>query len=126
MGGGGGGPREVCLELFFQKEINELYHSSFFLVCFMCCSFTCDTERTFVSLQFACPLTQNSFNLVKEWGKYWKVFDDRYLFGDDDCTLHSQTGHERAHYHLTEQTLNLPWNGLILPILLGMIPSSQP
>jgi hypothetical protein len=28
-------------------------------------------------------MTQKSFNLVNEWGKYWKVFDDRYMFGDE-------------------------------------------
>jgi hypothetical protein len=28
-------------------------------------------------------MTQKSLNLVNEWGKYWKVFDDRYMFGDE-------------------------------------------
>jgi hypothetical protein len=25
-------------------------------------------------------LGQESLNLGKEWGKYWKVFDDKYMF----------------------------------------------
>jgi hypothetical protein len=27
-------------------------------------------------------MTQNSLNLIKELGKYWKMVDDRYVFGD--------------------------------------------
>ncbi len=27
-------------------------------------------------------MTQQLFNLVKKLGKYWKVFDDRYVFND--------------------------------------------
>jgi hypothetical protein len=28
-------------------------------------------------------MTQKLLNLVNEWGKYWKVFDDRYMFSDE-------------------------------------------
>jgi hypothetical protein len=33
-------------------------------------------QRTFVTLQFACPMTQKLLNLVMEGGKYWKMFGD--------------------------------------------------
>jgi hypothetical protein len=26
-----------------------------------------------------CPMTQKSFNFVKEWGKYCKMFSDKYV-----------------------------------------------
>jgi hypothetical protein len=28
-------------------------------------------------------MTQKSFNLTNEIRKYWKVFDDKYMFGDE-------------------------------------------
>jgi hypothetical protein len=116
--------RGVCLELFFQKKFNKLPLILF--LCVLCVSsFTSDAKRTFVALQFVCPITQNPLNLVKEWGKYWKVFDERYLFGDGWSTLHSQTGHERAHYHLMEQTLNLPSQWLSVPKSRIVITSSK-
>ncbi len=30
-----------------------------------------------------CSMTQKSLNLVKEWGKYWKVFNVWYNFDDE-------------------------------------------
>jgi hypothetical protein len=30
----------------------------------------------------SCAMTQNSLNLINKWEKYWKVFDDRYMFDD--------------------------------------------
>jgi hypothetical protein len=33
--------------------------------------------------QFAHPMTQKSFNLMKEREKYWKMFDDMYVLNDD-------------------------------------------
>jgi hypothetical protein len=47
------------------------------------CSFTSDAQRTFVALQFARPMTQKWLNLAKELGKYWKMFNDRYMLGDE-------------------------------------------
>jgi hypothetical protein len=47
------------------------------------CSFAFDTQRTFVALQFAHPMTQNWLNLAKKLGKYWKMFNDRYMLGDE-------------------------------------------
>jgi hypothetical protein len=44
---------------------------------------TSDTEKTFVALQFASPMTQKPLNLVKEQGKYEKMFSDRSVFGDE-------------------------------------------
>jgi hypothetical protein len=49
---------------------------------FLCCSFTSAGQRTFVAPQFAHPMTQKLLNLAEELIKYWKLFSDRYLFGD--------------------------------------------
>jgi hypothetical protein len=35
-------------------------------MCSLCCSFTFDTQKTFVTLKSAHPMTQKSFNLVNE------------------------------------------------------------
>ncbi len=43
--------------------------------------FTSDTWKTFLASN-ACPMIQKQLNLVKEWGKYWKLFDDKHMFGD--------------------------------------------
>ncbi len=51
------------------------------LLCFLHCSFAFDIQRTFVALQFAHPMTQKSLNSVEVWLKYWKVFENRYMFG---------------------------------------------
>jgi hypothetical protein len=32
-------------------------------------------------------MTQKVLNMVKEWVKYWKVFDDRYVFTDGQFYL---------------------------------------
>jgi hypothetical protein len=47
------------------------------------CSFTSDVQRSFVAFQFARPMTQKWLNLAKELGKYWKMFSDRYMLGDE-------------------------------------------
>jgi hypothetical protein len=71
---------ERDLELFFQKSRSKL---SFVLpLCFLSYSFTSDSQRTFVTLQFAHPMTQKSLNLIKEREIYFKTFDDKYMFGD--------------------------------------------
>ncbi len=66
---------------FFQENWSKL-SLILFLLCFLHCSSTFDTQRTFVTLQFTCPMTQKSLNLVKALRKYWKIFDDKYMFGD--------------------------------------------
>jgi hypothetical protein len=58
---------ERDLELFFLKIWSKLSLILFF--CFLHCSFTSKAQRTFVALQFVCPMTQKLLNLVKEWGK---------------------------------------------------------
>ncbi len=60
------------------------------LILFLCllrCSFTSDTQRIFVVLQFVHLMIQKWLNLVKEWGKYWKVLDGRYVFNDGTIVL---------------------------------------
>jgi hypothetical protein len=62
----------------FSKDLKQtIYHSYSFCV-FLHCSFPSETDRTFV----ASSLCMTQLNLVKEWPKYWKVFNDRYMFGD--------------------------------------------
>jgi hypothetical protein len=39
-------------------------------------------KKSFVTLQFVRPMAQKSLNFIKEWGKYWKVFDNIYVFDD--------------------------------------------
>jgi hypothetical protein len=55
---------ESSLELFFQTFESKL--SLILFLCFLHCSFTSDTERTFETLQFAHPMTQKSLDLIKE------------------------------------------------------------
>jgi hypothetical protein len=62
------------LEIFFQFFWSKL--SFIIFSCFMLSSFIFKVEFFFVALQFAYQMTQKSLNLVKEWGKYWKVFGD--------------------------------------------------
>jgi len=71
---------ERGLELFFQKIWSKL--SSIFFLCFLHCPFTSDFQRTCATLQFVHPITQQQLNLVKEWGKYWKILDERYMLSD--------------------------------------------
>ncbi len=71
---------ERGLELCFQKIWKKL--SLILFLCFLHCFFTSKAESTFVTLQFAHPMTQKSLNLDKELEKYWKVFDDEYVFDD--------------------------------------------
>jgi hypothetical protein len=70
---------EKGLELFFQKKWKQI---SSLILSFLGFSFTFDAQRTFAALQFARPMTQKLLNLVKEWGKHWKVVGDMYMFGD--------------------------------------------
>jgi hypothetical protein len=65
---------EKGLELFFQNNWKKLSFIIFFL--FSLLILISKVQRTFVTLQFVCPMTQELFNLVKEWGKYWKMFCD--------------------------------------------------
>jgi hypothetical protein len=65
------------------KLFNFLFWSKLSLVlffCFLYCSFIPSTQRIFVALQFVCPMTQNLLNLVNEWRKYWKMFDDGQFY----------------------------------------------
>jgi hypothetical protein len=71
---------ERGLEQFFQKIWSKLW--LVLVLCFLCYSFTSDTQRTFVSLQVVHPMTQKSLNSIKVWLKYWEVFDNRYVFDD--------------------------------------------
>jgi hypothetical protein len=61
----------------FQKTWNKLL-----LILFLCSLHCCllDSQRTFVTLQFELSMTQKLLNLLKEWVKYWIVFDDKYVF----------------------------------------------
>jgi len=68
------------IELFFQKIWSKL--SLILFLCLLRCSFTSETQRKFVTLQFAHPMTQKSLNLIKQWVKYWKMFRDNYMFDD--------------------------------------------
>jgi hypothetical protein len=52
--------------------VKQIITHPLLFLCFLCCSFTCDDQRTFVALQFAHPMTQKSLNLVKELEEYWK------------------------------------------------------
>jgi hypothetical protein len=54
-------------------------------------------KKSFVTLQFVRPMAQKSLNFIKEWGKYWKVFDNIYVFDDKQfyiffCNPIHQTG----------------------------------
>jgi hypothetical protein len=71
---------ERGLEQFLQKIWSKLWLVLF--LCFLCYSFTSDTQRTLVSLQVAHPMTQKSLNSIKVWLKYWEVFGNRYVFDD--------------------------------------------
>ncbi len=72
---------ERVLDLFSQKIWNEL--SLILFLCFLeSLLLYFDAQRTFVAFQFAHPMTQKSLNLANESGKYWKVFDDKYMFSD--------------------------------------------
>jgi hypothetical protein len=51
-------------------------------ILFLCCSFTSNAQKTFVALHFVCPMMEKWLNLANELGKYWNVFDDKYMFGD--------------------------------------------
>jgi hypothetical protein len=55
--------REPSKKKKFQKNFSKLLLILF--LCFLHCSFTSNTQRTFVTLQFAAPTTQKFFNLVK-------------------------------------------------------------
>jgi hypothetical protein len=66
---------ELELEKGLELENFESKLSLFLLLHFLLCSFTCGTERTFVALQFACPTTQKTVNLIKERAR--KMFNDR-------------------------------------------------
>ncbi len=57
------GTRERSRAIFSKKLKQTILHP---LPTFLHCSFTSHTKRTFVALQFADPMTQKSFNLVKE------------------------------------------------------------
>jgi hypothetical protein len=46
------------LELIFSKNLKQFL----IFLCFVCPSFTSDTQRTFVTLQFARPMMQKLFN----------------------------------------------------------------
>jgi hypothetical protein len=63
-------------KIFFFKLLFILF------LCFLLCSFTFNTQSIFVTVQFAGPMTQKLLNLVKEWGKYWTIFNDKYISSD--------------------------------------------
>jgi hypothetical protein len=71
---------ERGLEFFFSPKKTWNKVRLILFLYFLGCSFTSDAQRTFVALQFEGPMTQKSLNSVNEWEKYWKLFDDKYLF----------------------------------------------
>jgi hypothetical protein len=71
---------ERDLELYLQKNWSKL--SFILFMCFLQCCFTFDTEGTFVAFQLTCSITQKLLNLVNEWEKYFKMFDDKYMLDD--------------------------------------------
>jgi hypothetical protein len=67
---------ERSLELFLQENWSEL--SLILFLCFLNCSFTSDSQRTFIALQFATSNdTKISQNSVNEWHNYWEMFGDK-------------------------------------------------
>jgi hypothetical protein len=52
--------------IFFKKIEANYCSSSSYVFCIAPCSFTFNTQRTFVALQFAGPMTQKLLNLVRE------------------------------------------------------------
>ncbi len=57
--------RKKAQEFFFPKHLSKL--SLILFLRFLNCSFNSAAERiTLVALQFACPMTQKSLNLIKE------------------------------------------------------------
>jgi len=86
-------------QLFFQNFWSKL--SIIMILCFLWFSFISNVQRKFVALQFAWPMTQNLLNFDKELRKYWKMFDDRYMFMMSNFTLASQK-------LISLQTVNVP------------------
>jgi hypothetical protein len=71
------------LELIFQNFETNYQLIVILPSCILCVApFTSDSQRTFVTLQFALWMTQQSLNLIQEWEEYWKVFGDRYRLND--------------------------------------------
>ncbi len=97
------------LELFFPKKWKETVTHPFPLF-FLCCSFTFDNQRIFVTLQFAHPMTPKSLNLAKELGEYWKVLDDKYVFNDKQFYLISFSKKTTSTKFLNQMhEIPLPW-----------------
>jgi hypothetical protein len=57
---------ERDMELFFSNFFEANYHSFSSCAFHVAPSFSSDVQRTFVTLQFANPMTQKSLNLVQE------------------------------------------------------------
>jgi hypothetical protein len=72
----------ATLSLWWHNWYTNSSSSTTCTTCFLHCSFTSKAPRTFVTLQFAGPMIQKLLNLVKEWGKYWTIFNDKYIFSD--------------------------------------------
>jgi hypothetical protein len=64
------------LEPFFPKNKNKIIIHPF-PVCFLCCCFTLDAQRTFVTLHSACLMTQKITQFGQETRKHWKLSDDK-------------------------------------------------
>jgi hypothetical protein len=58
----------------FSKKLKQIITLSLILfLCFLHCSFTSDTQRSFIALQFVHTMSQKSLNLAKELGKLLKI-----------------------------------------------------
>jgi hypothetical protein len=91
--------RERSKVIFTKKFKVKL--SFILFLCFWPCSFIFDISKTFATLEFVHPMTQKLLNWLKmrknwkmfnrsigwRWEKYWKMFDDKYMFTDGQFTL---------------------------------------
>jgi len=64
----------------FSKKNEKKYHlSSSYVFCIA--PLLWHLNKTCSHLIYA-SMSQKSLNLIKKWKKCWKLFDDRYVFGD--------------------------------------------
>jgi hypothetical protein len=81
----GVGTREGFRVFFFPTFLNKLL-----LILFLCFSHITPLllsgyfwhSKNIFSLQCGCPMIQKQLNLVKKWEKYWKLIDDKHMFGN--------------------------------------------
>jgi len=79
---------ERDLELFFSKNLKLTMYDGSSSSCVFCVApFLMTLKEHLQPSSFAHLMTQKSLNLVEEWGNYGKVFDERYVFGDERVLL---------------------------------------